>query len=116
MTVHVLETEYQRAAEKAHIRNWLNQTVALRLDKVNTGDDGTTTSIAVTVLTADDTETGSPARVESARMIGQIAATGAVVGDVLIVHVVPYGKRGQVFAPPANGDKAAKTLADALAG
>lgn len=114
MSVSVLTEEYQTATAKSHIKNWLNETVGLRIDKVNQNDEGDTTSIAVTVFTEDDTDDGEPARIESARMIGQIATAGVEVGDILVVHVTPYGKRGQVLAPPADADKAAKTLTAAL--
>ncbi len=105
----VLQAAYQSASEAAHVRNWLDQTVALRLDKVNTDKEGGTSSISATVFTAEDTENGSPVRLESARIIGQLAGF-AEVGEVVIVHIVGYGKRGQVLAPPAEKDKDAATL------
>jgi hypothetical protein len=111
MTVHTLSQPYQTATEKAHIGRWLNQTVGLRLDKATSGEKGTT-SIAVTVFTADDLETGEPARLESARIIGQLA--GFEIGSVVVCHVVPLGKRGQVLAPPEEGDKDAAAIAKAL--
>lgn len=114
MTVSVLAEPYQTAGEKSHIKNWLNMTIGVRIDKVNLNDDGATTSVAVTVFTADDLETGEQARIESARILGQIAAAGVGEKDVLIVHVVPLGKRGQVFAPPADNDKTAAALDKAL--
>lgn len=114
MSVSVLAEPYQTAGEKSHIKNWLNMTVGVRIDKVNQNEEGDTTSVAVTVFTVDDTENGESARIESARILGQIAAAGVAEKDVLIVAVVPLGKRGQVFAPPDGKDKAAKALTDAL--
>lgn len=115
MTVHMLTQEYQTAGEKAAIKRWLNRTVALRIDQVNTKEQNgrqVATSLAVTVFTVTDTDTGEPARIESSRIIGQLA--GYAQGDTVVVHVVPLGKRGQVLAPPAEGDKDAAALAKAL--
>lgn len=108
MPVHMLAEEYKTASEAQAIKNWLNATVALRLDKANTGDDGGTTSIRATVFTGADDE-GSPALIDSVRILGQLS--GFAIGDVVIVHVVPYGQRGQVLAPPADKDKTAEALA-----
>lgn len=105
----VLATEYQSASEAAHIKNWVGKTVALRLDKVNPDDNGGTRSISATVFTAEDTETGQPVRLESARIIGQLSGW-AEVGEVVIVHIVAYGRRGQVLAPPPAKDKDSDTL------
>lgn len=112
MTVHTLAEAYQTPGEKSHIKNWVNKTVGLRIDAVNQDDEGNTNSVTVTVFTAEGGNTGESSRIESARIIGQIASAGVAVGDVLIVTVVPYGKRGQVLAPPAPGDKDAKTIGD----
>jgi len=115
----VLTQAYQSASEAAHIRNWLDQTVALRLDKVNTTTDDkgkeSTSSISATVFTAEDTENGSPVRLESARIIGQLSGF-AEVGETVIVSVVGYGKRGQVLAPPPEKDKAQPILEAAFPG
>jgi len=104
----MLTAEYQSATEAQAISNWLNQTVGIRLDKVNADDNGGTKSIAGTVFTAKDTESGSPVKIESVRILGQLA--GFNLGEVVIAHVVPHGKRGQVLAPPAVKDKDAATL------
>lgn len=112
--VKVLTQGYQAPSEAAHIRNWVDQTVAIRLDKVNTDKEGGTTSISGTLFTAEDTESGASVRLESARIIGQLAGF-AEVGEVVIVHIVAYGKRGQVLAPPPEGDKAQATLEKAFA-
>lgn len=105
----VLATEYQSASEAAHVKNWVGQTVALRLDKVNPDDNGGTRSISATVFTADDTENGAAVRLESARIIGQLSGW-AEVGETVIVHIVAYGQRGQVLAPPPEKDKAVEVL------
>lgn len=114
MTVRTLGTPYQTATEKSHIKNWLNMTVGLRVDTVNSDDDGATKSLGVTVFTADDTETGEPCRIESSRIIGQIVSAGVEVGDVLVTTIVPMGQRGQVLGVPADKDKAAEVIRNAF--
>jgi hypothetical protein len=113
MAVHVLETGYQSAGEAAAIKNWLGQTIGLRLDKVTLDKAGAARSVKGTVFTANDLNGGSPVNVESARIISQLA--GFDLGDVVIVHVVAYGKRGQVLAPPPDKDKDAALLAETFA-
>lgn len=113
MAVHMLTTPYQSAGEAQALKNWLGQTVAIRLDKANTVDkDGrtVTSSIRGVVFTGADDD-GAPVLIESARIIGQLA-NGFEIGDTVIAHVVEYGKRGQVLAPPADKDKDAAVLSE----
>lgn len=114
MTVHVLDKAFQTATERSSIRNWEGKTIGLRIDKVNTNDEGAATSLNVSVFTTGvEGETPADGRIEAKRIIGQLA--GYETGDIVVVHVVPYGNRGQVLAPPAEGDKVAEALVKALA-
>lgn len=112
MGVTRLAAPYQTAEEKSHIKNWLNRTVGLRVDAVNTDDQGATKSVNVTVFTADADDPGTPSRVESARIIGQIAQAGVAVGDVLVCHIVAHGKRGQILGVPTEKDKDAAAITE----